>query len=376
MEKNPDNRAEADLARSRAGDPFVGLILDDNWQIKALLGVGAMSRVYRAKHIASRKPAIVKVLHNRIATDPVSISKFHAACHHVMKIGMPSFARMADVQLDGDGRIFLIMEFLRGDSLRDNLFRSGPFEMDLAIDIFTKISQALERLHARRVVHGDLKSSNIFLTRAEDDSIEIHLVDSVVVQLVGGSQRNLIEHSNHVDLENSIDAKYLSPEQLAGQPATVLDDIYSFGSVMYESLTKSMSPSERVFEPANMIADASFSDVDADVAEAKVHGLLTVMAKCLAKNPDDRYQTSSELTEELEALTRKSGSSRPGGRGWKLGEADRSESRKNRDARPATERVPLAKSDEELGRLHGGSDLAKNKKQQSKRGAWPSPDLK
>jgi serine/threonine-protein kinase len=272
--------------------------------IQDLLGAGGMGEVYRALDTRLDRPVAIKVLSPAIDTVPRSRERFERETRTIARLSHPRICTMHDVglaKIDGRETPFLVMELLVGETLAARLAR-GPLPIDDALACAIDIADALIAAHAQAIVHRDLKPANVMLT-----STGIKLLDFGLAQLRSRSHRSTGPTGDAAGLSTLTSAgmvfgtlPYISPEQLRGEPVDARTDVFAFGAVLHEMLT-----GVRAFV-ADSQAGLIAAILEHDAPPLRQHlpsvpaGLERVIAKCLAKAPDDRWQTARDLKSELE----------------------------------------------------------------------------
>lgn len=196
------------------------------YRLEAEVGRGAYGSVYRARPMGSAKPVAVKVMTARAAGDQVQRERMLVEARAMHRVRHPAVVDVYDVGLAG-GRPYLAMELLEGWSLHEVLRRTGPLDLDFAIELLAPIGEALDVAHRCGVVHRDLKPSNIFVelrpTRARLLDFGVASVDGLCME---GEDDEIVGTP-----------RYMAPEQVEGHCVSPASDIYSFGVLMFEVLT-------------------------------------------------------------------------------------------------------------------------------------------
>src|SRR5512145_243801 len=143
-------------------DSRVGSILSERYRLDALLGEGGMGRVYAAEHVMMRKKLAVKILHRELTAVPEVVKRFEREAMAAANIEHPNVAAATDFGKLPDGSVFMVMEYVEGRNLRDEI-AAGPMSVDRATAIARQIASALASAHALAIVHRDLKPENVML---------------------------------------------------------------------------------------------------------------------------------------------------------------------------------------------------------------------
>lgn len=266
------------------------------WRIVAELGAGGMGTVYYAEHGVIGRRAAIKVLSNAVSAIPDVVERFFDEARTVNDIRHPNIVDITDFGVS-EGQYYLVMELLEGDTLAERL-EAGPMSFEKARSVTGQIALALHAAHERGIIHRDLKPENVFLTNHADYPDRVKVLDFGIAKLLGEGGEASRKTQTGVIMGTPA---YMSPEQCVGD--THLDrrsDVYSLGIVAFEMLA-GRTPFEAENFGRYVLAHVheeppridSLVDVSADVAD--------VLAKALAKKPEDRHQTAEELRLALDA---------------------------------------------------------------------------
>ena len=267
---------------------MIGHILDNRYKILEKVGSGGMASVYKAQDILLDRIVAVKILHGKYGKDRDFVVRFHQEAQAAAKLSHPNIVNMYDVGFDQDVH-YLVMEFVRGETLKDYIDKHGHLPINTAMQITFDIGDALEHAHANGIVHCDIKPHNILVTEAG----KVKVADFGIARAANANTDNLKDDS----VVGSV--HYFSPEQAAGEPIDERTDIYSLGVVMYEMMTGVVP-----FEGDTAIGIALQHVQDDVVRPTKYnrripHLVERCILKAMSKNPDDRFQTVSEMMSEL-----------------------------------------------------------------------------
>ena len=269
------------------------------YEILDSLGAGGMGEVYRARDTRLDRSVAVKVLPATFAEDPSFLERFEREAKVVSSLNHPHICSLYDVGEQAGVR-FLVMELLEGETLAFRLTR-GPLPLDEALRTAVQIADALSRAHRQGIVHRDLKPANIMLTRQGAKLLDFGLAridaaapGSTALTLPPTQERALTHAGTILGT-----FQYMAPEQLEGREADARTDIFGFGAVLYEMVTgrKAFAGSSQASLIASIMsgAPAPISAVQPMAPPA----LDRVVRVCLAKDPDDRWQTAQDLAAEL-----------------------------------------------------------------------------
>jgi serine/threonine protein kinase len=285
--------------KKRKRDPLVGTIVAGKYEIIDKLGEGGMGSVYRAKQAPIDRLVAVKVLLGKLAEDEVAVKRFEQEAKAVSKMQHPNTVTIFDYGKTDDGRLYLVMEFLKGRTLTDLLRADGPLSPAVTVHIVRQVCASLTGAHAAGIIHRDLKPDNIFLTDVGADRNFVKVLDFGVAKLADDKNAATLTQTGMIFGT----PKYMSPEQAEGKPIDFRADIYAIGVVMFEMLT-ARPPFLADTAVALLLKHISepppeFKRIRPDL---NIHPRLeAITMKALAKNPDDRFLMVSDLATELEA---------------------------------------------------------------------------
>ena len=291
------------------------------YEVVALIGAGGMGEVYRARDTRLDRTVAIKVLPSHVAADPNLKQRFEREARTLAALSHPHICPVFDVGEvpNPESRVpnpepiqFLVMEYLEGETLADRLARAGgpkgpPLRLDDALRIAIQIADALDKAHRKGIVHRDLKPGNIMLTRSGGPSGPpiSKLLDFGLAKLqptgavAGPSMAATVTAplTGHGTILGTL--QYMAPEQLEGKDADARTDIFAFGALLYEMLT-----GKRAFEgtsQASLISAIMSADPQPLSASQPLAPPLLdhLVQRCLAKDPDERWQTASDLMREV-----------------------------------------------------------------------------
>ena len=274
------------------------------YEIQAPLGAGGMGEVYRARDTRLDRIVAVKILPAHLADDSGARERFDREARAVSSLNHPNICHLYDVGAQDRIR-FLVMEYLEGETLANRLLKGAlPLEQLLRYGI--DICEGLEKAHRGGVVHRDLKPSNIMLTKAGTKLMDFGLAKAAV-NPVGGSTPALLATLSQPLTEQGMVVgtfQYMAPEQLEGKEADTRSDIFALGAVIYE-----MATGTRAFEgktTASVIAAVLGRDPEpiSTVQPMSPPFLDDVVKTCVAKDPEERWQSARDVRLQLEWIAR------------------------------------------------------------------------
>jgi tRNA A-37 threonylcarbamoyl transferase component Bud32 len=275
-------------------DPLIGQIMDGKYELTARLGEGAMSTVYRARRLHIGDEVAVKILLRKFVTDDLVLARFHREARATAISRHPNVIKIHDFgeAAEGDAAAFIVMEFVKGTPLRDLLKSVGRFPTERALRLMRGICAGVGAAHRQGVVHRDLKPENIIVVAPDGD----YEFETVRVVDFGFAK---LPNDPAAPLGTVIGTPYyMSPEQCLSEPLDTRSDVYSLGVMFYEMLA-----GKRPFisETVSGIITKQLSDPPPPLPTATVPGrVAAAIMSALAKDPNDRPQTATELTRQLQ----------------------------------------------------------------------------
>ncbi len=272
------------------------------YEILSPLGAGGMGEVYKARDTRLERTVAVKVLPSHLSDSPEVRQRFEREAKTISQLSHPHICALHDVGNEG-GVEYLVMELLEGETLADRLAR-GPLPLEQTLRFGQEIADALDRAHRQGIVHRDLKPGNIMLTKSGVKLLDFGLAKALPSpggRGVGGEGLTSLPTQQNLTQEGTIlgTFQYMAPEQLEGREADGRTDIFAFGAVLYEMATgtKAFSGTSQ----ASLIS-AILRDEPAPIAQRQPTSpaaLDRVVRTCLAKDPEERWQSAADLKREL-----------------------------------------------------------------------------
>jgi serine/threonine protein kinase len=282
--------------------------LGERYEVLALIGRGGMGVVYKVRDKAVDKIFAVKVLNHDLVQDKISVKRFEQEAKAASALTHANLAAVYDYGVGVSGCPFLVMDYLEGHTLEQELAKEGYFDSERALDIFIQAAEAMADSHLKGVIHRDIKPGNIILEKSENGSDFVKLVDFGIAKVLPSEQK---AHENLTQTGDIFGSPlYMSPEQCEGNMQDRRSDIYSLGCLMYETLTgikpfAAENPIKiilrHIHEDPKPIS--SLTTVSNLPAQFKVPADLDkVVLRCLARDPNQRYQSAYELVNDLKLI--------------------------------------------------------------------------
>src|SRR5262245_27144281 len=277
-------------------DPL-GLIGEklNRYRIEEFAGRGGMSVVYRARHEIGEYVVAVKVLDPELAGDPKMVNSFLAEARNTAALRHPSIIRINDVDQTEEGWAYLVMEWLDGRTLYDELRRHGLLPIERASRLLDQICAAVEYAHSKNVIHRDLKPGNIMLVSNEHEG-EHGDPDGEAIRILDFGIAKVLDATLGINTQVAGTYYYTSPEQLTrGAAIDRRADIYSLGVVLYQMLISKMPfEADSMPEMIRLHCEAPPMPLR-EVNPAIPQAVEDVVLKALAKKSSDRHQSATEL---------------------------------------------------------------------------------
>jgi Tol biopolymer transport system component/tRNA A-37 threonylcarbamoyl transferase component Bud32 len=267
------------------------------YAIQSRLGAGGMGEVYRAKDKRLQRTVAVKVLPRRLADTPGLRQRLEREAKAISSLNHPQICTLYDIGREGDVD-YLVMEFLEGETLAKRLKR-GPLPLSEALELAIQIAGALAAAHAAGIVHRDLKPGNIMLTKSGAKLLDFGLAKVSVPKAMSGA--DIGSHSDPITTAGTVmgTMQYMSPEQIQGHEADTRSDLFAFGATLYEMLTGKKAFAGKS-EAAVVIAILESDPPPVrELQPLTPPALERAVKRCLAKSPEDRWQSTIDLASEL-----------------------------------------------------------------------------
>jgi serine/threonine protein kinase/Tol biopolymer transport system component len=269
------------------------------YEILSPLGAGGMGEVYRARDTRLERTVAVKVLPSSMSSSPEARQRFEREAKTISQLSHPHVCALYDVGREGETE-YLVMELLDGETLTDRVAK-GALPLEKTLRFGAEIADALDKAHRQGIVHRDLKPGNVMLTKTGVKLLDFGLAKAFEPAAPQGSLTSLPTRQG-LTQEGTIlgTFQYMAPEQLEGREADARTDIFAFGAVLYE-----MATGTKAFSGASQASLIS-AIMKEDPAPITAVSPLTppalehVVRKCLAKDPEDRWQSAADLRGEIQ----------------------------------------------------------------------------
>lgn len=271
--------------------------INERYEVMSLLGSGASSEVFLAHNKRLNKVVALKILHLTLVSDPLKVARFQDEARAVTKLKHSSIASVHDFGLTQNGRPFMVMDFVDGDSLTEKI-TNEIIEEEEACKFLIQLCDALELAHGQGIIHRDIKPANILFEKSASGKTVAKLVDF-------GIARTIVDE-NHTDVTRTGEVlgtpAYMSPEQCMGQKVDGRSDIYSLGCVFFEMLNgERLVQAENAFDCMDWHLSKNMPTYTSPTTAAR--DIDYVLKKMLSKDPDMRYSGVEDLRNDLEKIS-------------------------------------------------------------------------
>lgn len=298
--------------------PRAGDIIADRYRVIERIGEGAMGTVYRAEHVQIGKAVAVKLLHHEVEQNAESVARFHREAEAASRLNHPNTVHVFDFGRTDSGSLYLVMEYVEGRDLGKILGGEGAMPFGRVAYLCAQVAGSVADAHAAGVIHRDLKPENIVVADGRDGE-HPKVLDFGLAKLFEGTIEAQVTSSGTIVGT----PYYMSPEQIQAQEVDGRSDVYAIGAIMYECVV-----GKPPFEAANPVGVLSrhLSEVPAPPSTRSPLSVPAeadeIILRCLAKDPDRRYQSAEDLRQTLIGYLTSVGTS-----DWRMSTASGSASR-------------------------------------------------
>lgn len=276
-----------------------GYVVGGVFKIVRRIGEGGMGIVYLAKHQSLGQQYALKVL-SPDAVNEQNWLRFQAEAKILARLKHPTVVQVYDLGLHEKSIPYYSMDYLVGSTLEELLAEKGSLPLGFTIEVFLAVLEGLSYAHSNNIIHRDIKPGNIFICSATDKKTQVKILDFGISKLVGAGAK-----AQQLTAVGEIFGSpfYMSPEQCRGDMVDARSDIYSVGCSLFEALTGFVPFEGKTSLDISLLHEEAepplISDVDESLAADLPNSIDAVIAKCLAKQPEDRYQSADELAADL-----------------------------------------------------------------------------
>jgi serine/threonine-protein kinase len=280
-----------------------GKLLDQRYQVGRRLGEGGMSYVYRAQDVETGASVAVKILLPRLSRDPAAVERLRREATIATRLDHPNVCPILRLG-EADRMIYLVMPYLEGEPLSDHETRRGPFGVAEAIPLLVQMCRGLQHAHELQIIHRDLKPENVMLVPDATSGADEPSYRAVVMDFGLAKERRAGPEMAKLTATGIVlgTPEFMSPEQIRGKPLDGRSDVYALGILAFELFTGQL-PFAGKSAQDTMIArlrgsPAKLRDLRAELPLK----LETVILRCLALDPAERFQSMDELAHAFESV--------------------------------------------------------------------------
>lgn len=276
---------------------LIGKTIDKKYLVQSMLGEGGMAVVFKAHHVKMERTVVLKVMQGWLLSNQKSIERFERESKVTAKLNHPNIVTVFDVGTINGKAPYLVMEYIKGESLADKIHRQGALPLTTTANIVVQICRGLQEAHNIGIIHRDLKPDNVLLQDKSDRPDWVKIVDFGISHLIHGSAKRLTKTGRMVGTP-----EYIAPEQLKDKPMDIRTDLYALGIMIYEMLTGHVpfeGESAESILMKHLMEDAPpMHKFKPEFKEGTPFD--SIVTKLLQKDPDARYQTATELRLDVE----------------------------------------------------------------------------
>lgn len=275
------------------GYQLLGSVIEGKYRIDAKIGAGGMGSVYRAHRLMIGDDVAVKILHPEHVSQPDATERFRREAQAAARLKHPNAVSIYDFGVTNGGLVYLVMELVEGQSLREIIKRQGPLTPSAAADVISQACAALDEAHRQQIVHRDLKPDNI-VVKPMINGLRVKVLDFGIAKLRDLTAGNLTQTGSVMGTPH-----YMSPEQCLGEELDSRSDLYSLGIVLYEMLA-GVVPFNSPMSTAVVVQHVNQAPPPLRAINVSISPAVeAVVMRALAKQREERPQTAAVFAQEL-----------------------------------------------------------------------------
>jgi tRNA A-37 threonylcarbamoyl transferase component Bud32 len=267
-------------------------VVGKRYRLVALRGGGGMAKVYKATDLTLGRDVAVKLINPELRAEKEFDNRFEREARIASQLADPHIVVVHDFGLDAEYGPYLVMEYLRGRSLREHLAAEGPLPFKAGLQLAAQLLLALVHAHEKNVIHRDIKPDNIFLLNQSGLRLHIRVLDFGIARILRADSPSSMETLTNPGAVLGT-PRYMSPEQLAGRPVDVRSDLYAAAMVIHEALSGQLP----------YVSGKSFCELCPEATKA----FQELLDRCLRPNPNERPTGALEAYLQLQELGKASG---------------------------------------------------------------------
>jgi len=274
----------------------IGRTLDGKYRIDGFLKRGGMGSVYRGTHVLLNKPVAIKLIRPELVTSQDIVERFLREARAAAKLSHPNIVTVHDLGQTEDGTLYIVMEIVSGQSLKDLIVAQGPWAPARALRFCRGVASALSVAHRNGIVHRDLKPQNIMVFQDSEGNESPKLLDFGIAKTLEPDSPALTSTGMVLGTPH-----YMSSEQAKGMPADQRSDIYALGVILYEMLVGKV-PFDDKSIPSILVKHLTEAPRPPSTLRGDIpREVETLVLRCLEKDPEKRFQTADDLGKALAA---------------------------------------------------------------------------
>ncbi len=272
------------------------------YEIVDKIGIGGMAAIYKVRDLIVGEELAIKIIRPEIAAHDISHKRFRQEARAARDLNHPHIVSVRNYDVSPDGVPYLIMDYIDGEDLGKVLRKAGTLTLPVFYPVFIQVSGALVHAHSRGVIHRDVKPGNILVTTTGNGEVWVKLVDFGIAKLLYPADADDQTHVLTKQGQTVGSPSYMSPEQVQGKAVDARSDIYSLGCVMFETLAGRLP-----FKADSALQLAMHHVYSQPISLKKLvkscpTNLDRIVAHCLEKRPEDRYQNMFDLRSDLQLV--------------------------------------------------------------------------
>jgi serine/threonine-protein kinase len=268
------------------------VVVGSRYRLVELRGGGGMAKVYKAVDQTLERDVAVKLINPDLRSEPEFDARFQREARIASQLSDPHIIVVHDFGLDPSHGPYLVMEYLQGMTLRERIQVEGPLPVRAGMQLSAQLLLALIHAHGKGIVHRDIKPDNIFFLNQSGVRLHVRVLDFGIARIYRGDEQGPEQPLTQPGAVMGT-PRYMSPEQLAGQPVDIRSDLYSAAVVIHEALTGKLPH----------VSGKSFEELCPDAPP----GLREMLDQCLKPNPNERPASAVEVYLRLQELGKASG---------------------------------------------------------------------
>jgi serine/threonine-protein kinase len=257
------------------------VVVGNRYKLLEVRGGGGMAKVYRATDQTLERDVAVKLINPELRDDPEFDARFQREAKIASQLSDPHIVVVHDFGLDPVCGPYLVMEYLRGQSLRERLIAEGPLPLKAGLQLCAQVLLAMIHAHGKNIIHRDIKPDNVFILNQSGIRLHVRVLDFGIARILRGDNPANVEQALTEPGAVMGTPRYMAPEQLAGQPADARSDLYSAAMVIHEALTAKLP----------FVTGKSMKELCPEASD----DLCELIQQCLNPNPNARPATAVEV---------------------------------------------------------------------------------